>query len=76
MGGWMFIYAYQYMFLNAQGDLGPDEFDNKRFALLYGAIILSETFIIFVRGMVTFIFSLRVSDRLMSLSMINTLINN
>lgn len=68
MCGWMFLYAYQYMFLNAQGEMNPEDFDKGAFALQYGGIILAEAFIIFMRGMITFSFGLMVSDRLMSLS--------
>jgi hypothetical protein len=64
------------MFLNAQGDLRPDQFDNTKFALLYGAIILGETVIIFLRGILTFSFGLGVSDRLMSLSRIYEIKSN
>ena len=60
MGGWMFIYAYQYIFLNSQGDLPPDQFSNKKFALYYGLILLSETLLIFFRGVITFVFALGV----------------
>ena len=68
MGGWMFLFAYEYIFLNFQGDLPPDKFDKVKFCTVFGLIILGQGIIAFCTGYLSFTFSIEISKKLTSLS--------
>ena len=68
MTGWMFLFAYKFIFLNSQGDLPVDEFDKQKFCIVFGLIILGEAVVAFCTGYLMFTFSIEVSKKLTSLS--------
>jgi hypothetical protein len=68
MSSWMFLFGYQYIFLNEQGNLPAKEFDNKKFYLIFGLLILGQVITQFGRAFIAYNFALEASSKINSLS--------
>lgn len=71
MMGWMVSFGYQYVFLNEQGDIPPDEFDKNYFYKMFGILMAIQVVTQFGRGFIAYNFALEVSGKLNSLGKIN-----
>ena len=65
---WMFLFGYQYVFFNAQGELPPEKFDKKNFYMVFGLLVLGQAVTQLLRGLIAYNFALEVSAKLNSLS--------
>lgn len=70
MSGWGFLFGYQYLFLNAQGEIPADQFDKNHFYKIFGLLILGQMVTQFGRGFIAYNFALEVSAKLNSLSIL------
>lgn len=70
MSGWTVAFGYQYVFLNKQGDIPPDEFDKNNFYFVFGMLMLAQVITQFGRGFIAYNFALEVSGKINSLGSI------
>ena len=68
MSFWGFLFGYQYLFLNKEGEIPADEFDKNYFYKIFGLLLAGQLIAQLGRGYINYNFALEVSAKLNSLS--------